>query len=269
MRGPGVVLACEKLLHAQPLISLADSAAPGAHHDQRLKIQNPPERTPGNRDDRGAKQDGQQGLERTLGQPGHGVRCAEEEVRQVDELVQPEDGGDEEEGHGLQRQDAAEYDATDDHELISGKRQSGAAPPYDITASLPPVLPARARHRLTPGRTRTTFNHMVKSSAHDLDLVFRALADPTRRVILKELAGRERTVTQVAKPFRMSLVAVSKHLKVLERARLIRRRRDGSFHYLRLNPEALQSAEQWLRHYEQFWHPRLDSLKQLLEQETS
>ena len=108
---------------------------------------------------------------------------------------------------------------------------------------------------------------MVKSSTHDLDLVFRALADPTRRVILKDLAGRERTVSQLAKPFRMSLVAVSKHLKVLERARLIRRRKDGSFHYLRLNPEALQSAEEWLRHYRRFWEPRLDALKHLLEQE--
>jgi DNA-binding transcriptional ArsR family regulator len=108
---------------------------------------------------------------------------------------------------------------------------------------------------------------MVKSTAYDLDLVFRALADPTRRVILKDLAGRERTVTQLAKPFRMSLVAVSKHLKVLERARLIQRRKDGSFHHLRLNPEALKSADEWLRHYEQFWHPRLDALKHLLEQE--
>ncbi|HEY8106094.1 MAG TPA: metalloregulator ArsR/SmtB family transcription factor [Gemmatimonadales bacterium] len=108
---------------------------------------------------------------------------------------------------------------------------------------------------------------MVKSSPYDLDRVFHALGDPTRRVILRDLAGRERTVTQLARPFRMSLVAVSKHLKVLERARLIQRRKNGSFHYLRLNPEALLSAEEWLRHYEQFWHPRLDSLKHLLEEE--
>lgn len=108
---------------------------------------------------------------------------------------------------------------------------------------------------------------MVKSRASHLDLVFRALGHPTRRVILRNLAGRERTVTQLARPFRMSLVAVSKHLKVLERARLIQRRKNGSFHYLRLNPEALLLAQEWLRHYEQFWHPRLDSLKHLLEQE--
>jgi DNA-binding transcriptional ArsR family regulator len=108
---------------------------------------------------------------------------------------------------------------------------------------------------------------MVKSLPHDLNLVFRALADPTRRGILRDLARRERSVTELAKPFRMSLVAVSKHLKVLERARLIHRRRDGRFQYLRLNPEALQSADQWLRHYEQFWSPRLDALAHLLEQE--
>ena len=108
---------------------------------------------------------------------------------------------------------------------------------------------------------------MVKSPSYDLDLVFRALGDPTRRIILRDLAGRERTVTQLARPFRMSLVAVSKHLKVLERARLIQRRKNGSFHYLRLNPEGLLSAEEWLRHYKQFWHPRLDSLKHLLEEE--
>lgn len=110
---------------------------------------------------------------------------------------------------------------------------------------------------------------MVKSAAYDLDLVFHALADPTRRVIVKDLARQERSVSELAKPFRMSLVAVSKHLKVLEKARLVRRRRDGSFHYLRLNPEALQSADEWLRHYEQFWTQRLDALKQLLEQEES
>jgi DNA-binding transcriptional ArsR family regulator len=108
---------------------------------------------------------------------------------------------------------------------------------------------------------------MVKSLPHDLNLVFRALADPTRRGILKDLARRERSVTEVAKPFRMSLVAVSKHLKVLEKARLIHRRKDGRFQYLRLNPEALQSADQWLRRYERFWSPRLDALAHLLEQE--
>ena len=109
---------------------------------------------------------------------------------------------------------------------------------------------------------------MVKSSAaprYDLDRVFHALADPTRRTILRDLSRRERSVGELARPHRMSLVAVSKHLKVLERARLIDRRRDGSFHLMTLNPEALKSADEWLRFYEKFWTERLDNLKQLLE----
>ena len=101
-----------------------------------------------------------------------------------------------------------------------------------------------------------------------LDATFAALADSTRRAIVARLATGDATVNELAAPFDLTLPGISKHLKVLERARLIQRRKDGSFHYLRLNPEALQSAEQWLRHYRQFWQPRLDALKQLLEQET-
>ncbi|MGB7213343.1 MAG: metalloregulator ArsR/SmtB family transcription factor [Gemmatimonadales bacterium] len=111
---------------------------------------------------------------------------------------------------------------------------------------------------------------MVKSSSarrYDLDRVFQALADPTRRTILRDLSRRERSVGELAKPHRMSLVAVSKHLKVLERARLIDRRRDGSFHLMTLNPAALKSADEWLRFYEQFWSEKLDSLKTFLERE--
>ena len=120
---------------------------------------------------------------------------------------------------------------------------------------------------LTSSTGHSTFNLMVKSVAYDLDRVFHALSHPTRREILRHLTRRERSVSELARPHEMSLVAVSKHLKVLEDARLIRRRKDGSFHYLRLNPEALQTADEWIRRYEQFWSPRLDSLKQLLEQE--
>lgn len=111
---------------------------------------------------------------------------------------------------------------------------------------------------------------MVKSSIaprYDLDRVFHALADPTRRTILRDLSRRERSVGELAKPHRMSLVAVSKHLKVLERAKLIDRRRDGSFHLMKLNAAALKSADDWLRFYEKFWNERLDSLTQLLEGE--
>ena len=111
------------------------------------------------------------------------------------------------------------------------------------------------------------FNRMVESTGYSLDLIFQALSDPTRRAILKNVSSRERTVTELAKPFRMSLAAVSKHLKILDRARLIRRTKRGSFYYVRLNPEALMSAEQWLARYQKFWQTRLDSLSRLLEKE--
>ena len=108
---------------------------------------------------------------------------------------------------------------------------------------------------------------MVESPAYDLDLIFQALGNPTRRAILKRVAAHGRTVTEVAKPFRMSLAAVSKHLKVLDRAQLIRRRRRGSFYDVSLNPEALMTAEQWIAYYQRFWGPRLDALKGILEEE--
>lgn len=110
---------------------------------------------------------------------------------------------------------------------------------------------------------------MVESRERELDLIFQALADPTRRAILREIARRERSVGELAEPHRMSLAAVSKHLKVLERAHLVQREKRGSFYYLRLNPKTLKSANQWLKYYEQFWEDRLESLKQFLEKEKS
>ena len=92
---------------------------------------------------------------------------------------------------------------------------------------------------------------MVKCK-YDLDLIFQALADPTRRAILKNLSRRERAITKVAEPFDMSLVAVAKHVKVLERARLIDRRREGSFSYLKLNAQTLSAADEWIGHYRKF-----------------
>src|ERR1700737_543674 len=99
---------------------------------------------------------------------------------------------------------------------------------------------------------------MVESRAYKLDLIFQALADPTRRAILKNLSRRERGITELAKPFPMSLAAVSKHVRVLERARLIHRRREGSFSYLSLNGEAMLTADRWIEHYRKFWEGRLD-----------
>ena len=100
----------------------------------------------------------------------------------------------------------------------------------------------------------------------DLDLIFRALADPTRRAILKTLSRRESAVTELAEPFDMSLVAVSKHLKVLERAGLIDRRRDGTSFYLKLNPEGIRTADEWLNYYRRFWNESLDRLEIYLKQ---
>jgi len=108
---------------------------------------------------------------------------------------------------------------------------------------------------------------MVESSAHDLDLIFHALSDPTRRAILKSLTRHERPISAVAKPFAISLAAVSKHVKVLEQARLVRRTRRGSFSYLRLDGRAMITAGQWIDHYRAIWEERLENLAELLERE--
>jgi DNA-binding transcriptional ArsR family regulator len=110
---------------------------------------------------------------------------------------------------------------------------------------------------------------MVEHATFDLDLIFQALADSTRRAILRKVSRRERTVTELAKPFRMSLAAVSKHLKILDRARLIRREKRGRFQFIRLDSESLMPAEAWIAWYRQFWDGRLESLKEFLENENT
>jgi len=105
---------------------------------------------------------------------------------------------------------------------------------------------------------------MVELQTRPLDTVFHALGDPTRRQMLHELAGGERTVSELANPFAMSLAAASKHIKALESAGLIRREVRGRTHVCRLEAGPLAEAEQWLRHYERFWTGRLDKLEQLL-----
>ncbi len=99
-----------------------------------------------------------------------------------------------------------------------------------------------------------------------LDRVFQALSDSTRRSILQNLVKGERSVSDIAKPFELTFAAVSKHLKVLEAADLIDRRKQGSFQMIRLNPKTLKTADQWLRFYERFWSIRMDALKTLLEE---
>lgn len=106
---------------------------------------------------------------------------------------------------------------------------------------------------------------MQTVSEAELDRIFQALSDTTRRSILRHVAQGEQTISDIARPYDLTFAAVSKHLKVLEAAHLIGRRRDGSFQMISLNPEALKSAEQWLRFYQRFWTIRLDSLKDFLE----
>lgn len=100
---------------------------------------------------------------------------------------------------------------------------------------------------------------MVKQTA-DLSLIFGALADPTRRGILERLAAGEQRVTDLAKPFKMTLAAVSKHLRVLENAGLLSRRRDGRVHLLKAKPEAVAAARQWIEQYAQGWDDSFDAL---------
>lgn len=108
---------------------------------------------------------------------------------------------------------------------------------------------------------------MVEHTSSRLDAVFHALGDATRRRMLRELARGERTVSQLAEPFAMSLAAASKHIKALENAGLIRREVHGRNHLCRLAPGPLASAHEWLGYYERFWTERLDVLDRLLREE--
>jgi DNA-binding transcriptional ArsR family regulator len=106
---------------------------------------------------------------------------------------------------------------------------------------------------------------MIKSS-DQLDHVFAALADPTRRAILGRLASGETAVSELAAPFRMSLPAVSKHLKVLARAGLITRSRVAQVRPCRLKAAPLKEAVDWLEHYRRFWEESLDRLDEYLKE---
>lgn len=102
---------------------------------------------------------------------------------------------------------------------------------------------------------------------YELDAVFHALADPTRRAMLRRLAEGERSVGALAAPFDMSLTAASKHIRVLERAGLVRRSVRGRTHLCSLDARPMHGGLEWLRHYEQFWNRRLDDLDEALRAE--
>jgi DNA-binding transcriptional ArsR family regulator len=101
----------------------------------------------------------------------------------------------------------------------------------------------------------------------DLDRTLMALADPTRRAILQRLSKGEARVTELASPFAISLNSVSKHIRMLERARLVQRRRVGRDHFLSFNPKPLDTAATWIETQRALWSARLDALDALLRAE--
>jgi DNA-binding transcriptional ArsR family regulator len=106
---------------------------------------------------------------------------------------------------------------------------------------------------------------MVKYQSEALDHVFSALADPTRRAILARLAEGDSSVGELAAPFDISLPAVSRHLRVLRRAGLISREKDGRVRRCALDPGPLHAASDWIESYRRFWEGQFDSLAEYLE----
>ena len=102
---------------------------------------------------------------------------------------------------------------------------------------------------------------------HRLDMTFHALADPTRRGMLADLALGEKSIGELASPFSMSFAGASKHVKVLEDAGLIARRKIGRTHLIRIEAKPLEEAERWIRQWEKFWTVRLDRLEALVKSE--
>ncbi len=107
---------------------------------------------------------------------------------------------------------------------------------------------------------------MVELNSEKLDDVFHALADATRRDMLRRLSVREHTVSELAEPFHMSLAAASKHIRTLEDAGLIHRTVEGRVHRCRIEPGPLMGIGRWLRRYEKFWTRSLDELERALKE---
>ncbi len=109
------------------------------------------------------------------------------------------------------------------------------------------------------------FNQMVEYKSKLLDRTFGALADPTRRRLLEQLAEGDECVTDLAKRHAMSLAAVSKHLIVLEKAGLVKRRKLGRVHSLKLEAKPMREAQAWIERYRKFWEGNLDQFEKYLE----
>jgi DNA-binding transcriptional ArsR family regulator len=114
------------------------------------------------------------------------------------------------------------------------------------------------------GRAATILNHMVEKR---LDVTFHALADPTRRGMLASLALGEKSIGELGEPFAMSFAGAAKHVKVLETAGLVERRKAGRKQICTLRPEPLAEAEHWLKQWEKFWNVRLDRLQAIIERD--
>jgi DNA-binding transcriptional ArsR family regulator len=121
------------------------------------------------------------------------------------------------------------------------------------------------KRRLHIPKVGLILNQMVKYASATLNQTFAALADPTRRRILAHLARGDRRVTDLASPHAMSLPAISKHLRVLEKAGLLRRRRYGRVHQMQLDAKPLKQAARWVEEYRKFWEGSLDRLAEYLE----
>ncbi|MCG8409337.1 MAG: metalloregulator ArsR/SmtB family transcription factor [Phycisphaerales bacterium] len=111
------------------------------------------------------------------------------------------------------------------------------------------------------------YNQMVNNPAIRLDQIFGALADPTRRGILEMLSRGATNVRTLASPFRMSQPAISKHLRVLESAGLIRRDKRGREHRISVNTQPVEQARDWIAHYTQFWKQQFDAVEDYLKQQ--
>lgn len=106
---------------------------------------------------------------------------------------------------------------------------------------------------------------MVNNSTDDLNDVFSSLADPTRRAILERLFNGEMTVTQLAEPFDMSLPAISKHLRVLEKAGVVTQRKLGRNRYYSVNPQSMKRASEWINRWSHFWNTQFANLDRFLK----
>jgi DNA-binding transcriptional ArsR family regulator len=136
-----------------------------------------------------------------------------------------------------------------------------------IFAGAHALNPGRAGGSLSRRSSEASLRGKRRGPPASLDLVFSALSSPTRRAILDRLSHGESSVTELAAPFAMSLPAISKHLRVLEKAKVISKVKDGRVYLCRLEPESLQRAARWINSYGALWERQLDSLTDYLEKE--